>query len=102
LILDFLLSVDPLWQYLLEGDFLGFITACYTLLIGEGFYAYLMLVTFGIVYLRTRSLTLIAIMWTIMGTFFIILAPVISHLVLILWALGITGILWSLYKGRKG
>ena len=101
MILDFLLSVDPLWQYILEGDFLGFIVACYTLLMGEGFYAYVMLIAFGILYIRTRSLALVSVAWTVIGSFFIVLAPLASPFVVILWIFGIAGIFWTLYTGRR-
>jgi hypothetical protein len=98
-----LASVDlnALWTYLLEGNYLGFIVACYTILIGEGFYAYVMLVGFGIVYARTRNLGLIAIMWTVLGSFFILLAPLASPIVVMLWIFGVVGTLFSLYTGRK-
>jgi len=95
-------DVDMLWQYLLRGDILGFIIACYTMYIGEGFFMFVMLVAFGVVYMETKNLMVVAIAWTLIGSLFIVMAPLIAPLVYLFWVLGVTGTLWEIFaRGKK-
>lgn len=91
---------NPLLQYLLNGDFIGFTIACYTTKIGQGFYAILLAIIFGSLYNRTKSLILCAILWLLLGGTFLILYPVVSPIAIALVALGITGLLWKLHTTR--
>lgn len=84
-------------QYLLSGDFIGFITACYTSKIGQGFYALVLLVVFGVMYNRTQSIALCSIMWLLLGSLWIAATSIVSPIAVILCGLGLAGILYKLF-----
>lgn len=89
--------MDPLLQNLLNGDVLGFVISCYTSVMGQGFYALVLLIVFGVVYNRTHSLALCSILWLLLGGLWILTVPIISPIALVLVAFGLAGILYSLY-----
>ena len=91
---------DALWQYLAEGDFIGFIIACYTSRIGQGFYGIVMLMIFGVLYNKTKSVALCGISWLLIGTALIATMPLISPLVVIFITFGIAGIIYDLLEAR--
>jgi len=91
---------DPLLQSLLNGDIIGFVISCYTSTMGQGFYAWMLLMFFGVLYNRTRSVALCSILWLLLGGAWIVTAMEVSAIALILVALGLTGILYSVF-GRS-
>lgn len=91
---------DPFIQYLMQGDLLGFIIACYTSPMGMGFYGYLLAMFSIIFYNRTRSIGFISIMWLVLGGVFISLTWMFSPLAVILVTLGIVGIIYSLFESE--
>lgn len=93
-----ILNVRPFWQWLFEGNLLGFFGAIFTwafvlqdILVGA--LCALFLVP---IYLRTKSLLLLAIIWVMLGGFFITLMPALSGLAIIFLALGIGSILYKM------
>jgi hypothetical protein len=78
-------------QYLVNGDYLGFINSYYTSQIGELFYAFIMLICYVGLYLRLKSIVIPLIAWTLMGGFWIRMAPSVSPFVALFWIIGIGG-----------
>lgn len=91
---------DAFITSLLNGDVLGFVISCYVSPMGQGFYAFMLLVVFGALYNRTHSLALCAVMWLLLGSTWIVAAAEASSIAVVLVALGLVGILFSLL-GRK-
>jgi len=84
---------DPLFVYLLEGDFLGFIFACYTQTIGSTIYAIGIFFISSVVYLRSKSLFIVSLIWIFVGSLFIGLFREFSFLAGMFTLLGIGGVL---------
>lgn len=93
---------DALMQYLVEGDFIGFVVACYTTRIGQnGFWGIVMLMGFGVLYNRTKSLAVCGIAWILVGSLLITAMPLVSPIAVILVTFGIVGILYDLLGSRR-
>lgn len=92
---------DPLLTSLLNGDIIGFVTSCYTSVMGQAFYGFMLLIFFGAIYNRTRSVALCSILWLLLGSAWIVTAAVVSPIAMILVAAGLTGIIFEL-KGVRG
>ncbi len=91
-------SLELLWQLLQQGDFIGFLTALYTSLLGDLFYGIVLLALALPLYIRTQSLTYVAIMWIIlMGVFTVILPAEAYRIVRILFVLGVASAILSLF-----
>jgi len=90
-----------LWVYLINGDFIGFVVACYTSRIGQGFYAVLMLVLFGVVYNKTKSVALCSILWLLIGGALIIAMPIVSPVAVVFSCIGLTGLVYQMIEGRN-
>lgn len=84
-----------LWQYLIEGDLAGFIIAIYTSLIGQVFWVFTVFLVSVPVYMRTKSLTTVCIIWILLGGVFVTVMPMASGMALLLTVLGIAGILYK-------
>ena len=68
-------GLSPLWQYLVSGDFLGFITAVYTSVLGVYFFGMMILLVFSPIYLKTRSAVYTMIIWLTSGFALIAILP---------------------------
>ena len=93
--------MDPLLQSLLNGDVLGFVISCYTSVMGQSFYGFVLFMFFGVLYNRTKSLALCSILWLLLGGAWITTTAIVSPIAVVLVALGLTGILYSVF-GRAG
>lgn len=91
-------SSDLLLIYLIDGNLVGFILACYTSRLGMAFYGILLLLFSGIFYNRTKSMAYLSIMWLILGGAFIGLTWVFSPIAVILVVFGLVGIIYSLIE----
>jgi hypothetical protein len=91
-------DLSLLWQYLLAGNFLGFVAASYTSLIGQLFYVIVAVLFTAPLYIRTKSLTLMGILWTLIGGVFITAMPIVSPFAILLTAMGIGALLFRLYQ----
>lgn len=89
---------DPLLTYLINWDFLGFVTACYTSVMGQGFYAFVLTIFFGIIYNRSRSLALCAVLWLLLGSSWLVLTVEISPIAVGLCLLGVIGIMYKVFS----
>lgn len=87
---------DPLLQQLLNGDVIGFVISCYTTAIGQGFYALTLLIFFGALYNKTKSVALCSILWLLLGGTWIVTMPEVSPIAVLLVTLGLSGVLYSL------
>lgn len=96
------LHVTDLWQYLLEGDLLGFFQALflYSFNSADLFYGVLAMVFCIPIYIRTKSLLFLCIIWIILGSFFVTLMPIVSGLAVLFMALGIGGVIFKLIRSR--
>ena len=94
---------DPFLTALLNGDLIGFVVSCYTSQMGMAFYASVLLIVFGMVYNQTRSLTLCAVLWLLLGGSWLYVEGIgeISPIAIMLFALGLTGIIYKLYAELK-
>lgn len=99
-----LLTVDipTLIQFLSEGDWLGFLQAVYTSAFGSAdiFYAVLVMALSVPLYVRTKSLLLMCIVWVLVGSALITAMPLVSNVALFLMIMGIAGILYRLFIRR--
>jgi hypothetical protein len=92
-------STPPALQYLIVGDYLGFINSVFTSVMGEMFYAFIMLVCYVGLYLRLKSIVIPLIAWTLMGGFWIGMAPSVTPFVALFWIIGIGGgVLFSVFS----
>jgi len=83
---------SPPFQYLLEGDFIGFVLSCYTTTIGSTFYAISIFFVSAVIYIRQRSLFTVSIIWLFVGGTFIALFWEFSAVAVWFTLLGIAGL----------
>lgn len=93
-------NMDAFWIFFYEGNFLGgiqsfFISSFLNLETAIALIAMLFLVP---LYLRTKSLMLICVLWIMLGGFFIAAMPMASGLAVLFMALGVGGVVWRLFK----
>lgn len=99
-----MVDINSLLQFLWEGDFLGFIQAVYVTAFqnSDVFYGVVILLFTAPLYIRTRSLVLLSIIWILVGGFFITLMPMVSGLALLLLIFGIAGLLYQTFMHVRG
>ncbi len=96
-------SIDSswMWQYLNNGDLIGFIIAAWTVDLGESFYVIIsMILTLGL-YIRLKNLPVMIAMWFCLGTIWIALIPVLSPIILLLYVFGFVALAFYLYGVSK-
>jgi hypothetical protein len=95
-------SIATLLQFLVEGDWLGFLQAVYVAAFGSAdiFYAVLIMMFMSPLYIRTKSLLLVCILWILIGGGIITVAPLLSNLAMFLMVFGIAGILYRVFIQR--
>lgn len=91
------------WVYLYDGDFIGLFYALLlsvfqNLSIGIGFVVTMFL---SALYLRNGSLLVMCIVWLLIGSFLIVLIPAVSALAIFFMGLGITGLMWKLFRPQQ-
>jgi predicted MPP superfamily phosphohydrolase len=103
LVIDFYGSGDIslLSTYLIAGDLLGFITACYTTRIGQVFYAILALIVTIPLAIRTQSITFVALIWLLLGGLFMWAVPTIFGVGTLFIILAIASLLYKLFAGKN-
>jgi len=92
------LNVQPFWQYLNAGNLLGFFQSIFLwsfiqqdILVGA-----LCMLFLVPIYIKTRSLLLLSILWILLGGFFIVAMPAVSGLAVVFLVLGIGSVFWKL------
>jgi hypothetical protein len=95
-----ILNVKPFWQYLFSGNFLGFFGAMFlwSFIIQDILVGALCMLFLIPIYIRTKSLLLLCILWILLGGFFITAMPAVSGLAIVFLILGISGVLWRLVR----
>jgi len=91
-------GVSLLWQYLLAGDFVGFIFACYTSVIGQVFYAWISTLIGAALYIRLRNIAILGVIWILIGSILIPAMPLVSPLAIFLLVIGIATVLYKLFQ----
>lgn len=93
-------NVDTYWLFLQEGDFLGAVQALLvsTFLSFEAAIAMIVMLFMIPIYLRTKSLLLLSILWILIGSFFVVAVPMASGIGILFIALAIGGLLWRLFR----
>jgi hypothetical protein len=96
-------STGFLWIYLFNGDFLGFFQALFVSAFGflDLLYGLIVMLFLVPLYIRTKSLLLICIIWILVGGLFTVVMPVVSGLGLLFMALGIGGLLYRIFRGAN-
>jgi hypothetical protein len=91
------------WQWLIEGDLLGFLQAIYVTVFGSAdvFYGLVFMLISGAILIRTRSLVLLTILYLLVGPFLIVAVPFLSGLGILLSILGVGGLLFELFRPRS-
>jgi hypothetical protein len=90
------------WQYLLVGNFVGFIFAIWgAVLTVPGFAMILGLIISLAIYLQMKNLLVLIALWTIIGTFFIALMPLVSPFAVLFYILAICGVIYKILASPK-
>jgi len=90
---------NPLWQYLINGDLIGFINAVFTSRLGELWYALIVFAITFPLYLRTQSLIFVCILWILLGNILVVMVPIsVFKLGYVLMVIGIGGLLYKLFR----
>jgi hypothetical protein len=95
-----ILNVRPFWMYLMSGNLLGFFGAIFlwSFLLQDILIGALCMLFLVPIYIRTKSLLLLCIIWILLGSFFITAMPAVSGLAVIFLILGIASVLWKLVR----
>lgn len=95
-------SVDAsnFWQYLYEGDFIGLFHALMvsTFQSTTIVVAVLYMLFFVPLYIRTKSLMLICILWILLGGFIITAMPEVAAFAVLFSAFGVAGLVYRLFR----
>lgn len=96
-------NTDAYWIFLYEGDFLGMVQAelVTSFLSFEAAIAFIVFMFMLPIYLRTKSLLLLSILWILIGSFFIAAVPLASGIAVLFIILGVGGLLWRLARGSS-
>lgn len=94
-------DVDLLMQYLINGDLLGFLVACFTTRMGQSFYAFIAFIVSVPLYNRTQTVIFPVVLWLLLGGLFFIAMPMISPVAVLLVIVAITVVMLRLFVGRE-
>jgi len=94
---------QSLTTYLKNGDLIGFIVSPYTNLMGDMFWALIVLIISFPIYMKTGSLSYVAVMWLLLGSALGSLIPASANRIAwILIGLGVSIIFYKMIeKARK-
>ena len=97
-----MVDIATLLQFLYEGDWLGFLQAVYSAAFGSAdiFYAVAIMAFMAPLYIRTKSLMLVCILWILIGTALIAAMPLLSNLAVFLMVCGLAGVIYKLFFAR--
>lgn len=93
-----MVTIEVLMQYLYEGDILGLLQAIYVSAFQSAdlFYGFLTLLLTSPIYLRTKSLLLLCIIWVLLGGFIITTIPLLADLAVFLMVFGLGTMLFKI------
>jgi len=98
-------EIQNFLAFLLAGDFLGFIMAVYTQGFGsvDIFFGVVIMLVMVPLYIRTKSLMFMSILWILLGSLFLVAIPLVSGLAVLLLVLGIGSMLFEIFMiNRRG
>lgn len=95
-----ILNVKPFWMYLMSGNFLGFFGAIFlwSFLLQDILVGALCMLFLVPIYIRTKSLLLLCVLWILIGSSIILIAPGLGALAVIFLILGVAGVFWRLIR----
>jgi len=90
-------SIDTtsLWQPLLAWDFAGFILGCWTYSLGGSFFYILVLIISIALYIRYQNLTVLIVLWFIVGSLYAALIPLAGPVGISFIIFGFAGLLYK-------
>lgn len=93
----------PFLDFLWAGDYLGFIQAVYVNAFQSAdlFWGMVILLFMAPLYIRTRSLLLMSIIWILLGSFFLVAMPIVSGLAILLLSFGLAGMFFKLFMKTR-
>jgi hypothetical protein len=95
-------STPSALQYLINGNYLGFIHSIFVSTLGETFYALILLFLSLAVYIRNKTIAIPSILWILFGGFWAVLSPAFAPVPYIISGIGVAGILYSIFvKGSE-
>lgn len=90
------------WQFLTNWNFVGFIFAIWgQVLTVQGFMMILGLIVSVAIYLQMKNVLVMVAVWTIFGTFFIALMPLVSPFAVLFYILAACGVLYKILASPK-
>jgi len=97
-------SYQSFLQFLWAGDYLGFIQAVYVSAFQSAdlLYGVILLLFMAPLYIRTRSLLLMSILWILLGSLFLVAMPIVSGLAILLLSFGLAGMFYKLFMRVRG
>jgi hypothetical protein len=98
-------EIQNFLAFLLAGDFLGFIMAVYTQGFGnvDIFFGVVIMLVMVPLYIRTKSLMFMSILWILLGSLFLVAMPLVSGLAVLLLVLGVGSMLFEIFMiNRRG
>ena len=88
--------------YLRMGNFVGFISATYTSIMGEAWYGFAILIFAIPIYFRTDSLFYVCMVFLLGGGFFVyLLPPAAWHIAVVFMVLGVAGLLYKVFTRER-
>lgn len=91
-------TLNLLWQYLLAGNLIGFIFACYTVQIGQTVFVLIAILISVPLYVRLKNLTVLAIAWIVLGGVLIAAMPIVSPFAVLLVVLGVAAVIYKIFQ----
>ncbi len=70
-----LVALGALWNYIIDGDLIGYVNAVYTGVVGPFYFGFLILIVLMPLYLRSRSAIYVMIFWIVTGVGLINILP---------------------------
>jgi len=93
----------PFLDFIWAGDYLGFIQATYVSAFQSAdlFWGVVILLFMTPLYIRTRSLLLMSILWILVGGLFLVAMPIVSGLAILLLSFGLAGMFYKLFTRNR-
>lgn len=91
-------TLNLLWQYLLAGNLIGFIFACFTVTIGQSVFVLIAIIISVPLYVRLKNLTVLAIAWILLGGVLIAAMPIVSPFAVMLVVMGIASVIYKIFQ----
>ena len=95
------IDTDYLWQFLYNYDIIGFIIACWTIDLGESFYVIISMIVTLSFYIKLKNLTVMAVMWFLLGFLWIWFIPVASPIIFLLFIFGLASLVFKIFGESK-